>query len=71
LTNTVQLAQRYQQTVYPGWNATLTRDAWKVRPYLRFTNLSNTGYQEISGINMPPREIMGGVAIELDREGRR
>jgi hypothetical protein len=38
LTNAVQLAERYQQTVYPVWNATLTRDAWKVRPYLRLTN---------------------------------
>ncbi len=70
LTNAVQLAQRYQQTLYPVWNATLTRDAWKVRPYLRLMNASNTGYQEISGVNMPPRTIMGGVAIELDREGR-
>ena len=67
LTNSVQLAQRYQQTVYPVWNATLTRDAWKVRPYLRLMNASNTGYQEISGVNMPPRTIMGGVAIQLGR----
>ena len=67
LTNSVQLAQRYQQTVYPVWNATLTRDAWKVRPYLRLMNASNTGYQEISGVNMPPRTIMGGVAVQLGR----
>jgi outer membrane cobalamin receptor len=65
LTNAVQLAQRYQQTVYPVWNATLTHDAWKVRPYVRATNLSNTGYQEISGVNMPPRAVMGGVAVVL------
>ena len=38
LTNAVQLAERYQQTVYPVWNATLTHDTWKVRPYLRLTN---------------------------------
>jgi len=63
LTNAVQLAQRYQQTVYPVWNATLTQNTWKVRPYARATNLSNTGYQEISGVNMPPRAIMGGIAI--------
>jgi outer membrane cobalamin receptor len=63
LTNAVQLAQRYQQTVYPVWNATLTQNTWKVRPYVRATNLSNTGYQEISGVNMPPRAIMGGIAI--------
>jgi iron complex outermembrane receptor protein len=66
-TNSLQLAQRYQQTVYPVWNAELTRDSWKIRPYLRGTNLGNTGYQEITGVNMPPRGIMGGVAIQLGR----
>jgi iron complex outermembrane receptor protein len=65
LTNAVQLAQRYQETVYPVWNATLTRDTWRVRPYLRLMNASNTGYQEITGVNMPPRTIMGGIAVQL------
>lgn len=67
LTNAVQIAQRYQQTVYPVWNATLTHDAGRLRPYLRATNLSNTGYQEITGVNMPPRTIMGGFALQLGR----
>ena len=67
LTNAVQLAQRYQQSVYPVWNATLTRDTWKVRPYLRLMNASNTGYQEIGGVNMPPRTIMGGIAVQVGR----
>jgi iron complex outermembrane receptor protein len=67
LTNAVQIAQRYQQTVYPVWNASLTHDAGKVRPYLRLTNLSNTGYQEIAGVKMPPRAIVGGVALQLGR----
>ncbi len=65
LTNAVQIAQRYQQTVYQVWNATLTHDAGKLRPYLRLTNLSNTGYQEIAGVNMPPRTIMGGFAYQI------
>jgi len=67
LTNAVQVAERYQQTVYPVWNATLTHDTGKLRPYLRLTNLSNTGYQEITGVNMPPRTIMGGVALQLGK----
>jgi iron complex outermembrane receptor protein len=67
LTNAVEIAQRYQQTVYPVWSATLTHDTGKLRPYLRFTNLSNTGYQEITGVNMPPRTIVGGVALQLGR----
>jgi outer membrane cobalamin receptor len=65
ITNSVRLAERYQQTVYPVWNAMLTHDAGKFRPYLRLTNLSNTGYQEISGVNMPPRAITGGIAFRL------
>ena len=67
VTNAVQIAERYQQTVYPVWNVAIAHDAGRIRPYLRATNLSNTGYQEIAGVNMPPRIIMGGVAIELGR----
>jgi len=67
LTNVVEIAQRYRQTVYPVWNATIAHDAGKLRPYLRLTNLSNTGYQEITGVNMPPRTIMGGVAMQMGR----
>ena len=65
MTHLVQIAQRYQQTVYPVWNATLARDAGRVRPYLRLTNLSNTGYQEIGGVNMPSRAIMGGFVVQI------
>jgi outer membrane cobalamin receptor len=65
LINAVQLAQRYQQTVYPVWNASLARETGRLRPYLRLTNLSNTGYQEIAGVNMPPRGIMGGLAFQF------
>ncbi|MGO8756495.1 MAG: TonB-dependent receptor plug domain-containing protein [Terracidiphilus sp.] len=67
LTNAVEVAERYQQTAYPVWDATLTRDTSWLRPYVRFANLSNTGYQEISGVNMPPRTIVGGVAIQIGR----
>lgn len=67
LTNAVQLAQRYQQTVYPVWSATLTHNAGRLRPYLRLSNLSNTGYQEISGVNMPGRTIVGGIALQFEK----
>jgi iron complex outermembrane receptor protein len=72
ISNTVQLAQRYQQTVYPVWNAALTHDSGRIRPYLRLGNLSNTGYQEITGVAMPGRSITGGFALQLghDTSGR-
>jgi vitamin B12 transporter len=75
LTNSVAIAQPYQQagitpwnaTPYPVWNAALTRDAGKLRPYLRLANLSNTGYQEIRGVAMQSRSITGGIALWLGR----
>ena len=66
--NAVQIAQRYHQTAYPVWNAALSRQSGHVRPYLRFDNLSNTGYQEISGVAMPGRSITGGLAFFLGHE---
>jgi outer membrane cobalamin receptor len=65
ITNAVQLAQRYKQTVYPVWNVTLTHDSGRIRPYIRLSNLANTGYQEITGVNMPSRAITGGFAFQL------
>ena len=73
VTNEVSIARPYQQpgnapfnaNAYPVWNFTATRDRSKVRPYLRLTNLSNTGYQQIVGVPMPPRSIMGGFVVQL------
>ncbi len=67
VTNVIQLAQRYKQTVYPVWNLAITHDAGRIRPYVRLTNLSNTGYEEITGVRMPSRAITGGFAIQLGR----
>ncbi len=63
--NMVQLAQRYQETMYPVWNVWVTHASGRIQPYLRLSNLSNTGYQEIEGVDMPPREITGGFAIQF------
>jgi iron complex outermembrane receptor protein len=67
VSNAVQIARRFGQTAYPVWDAALTHDAGRFRPYLRFRNLSNTGYQEIAGVAMPGRSIFGGVALWLGR----
>jgi len=66
--NSVQIAQRYQRTAYPVWDLACSRRSGRLRPYLRMNNLSNTGYQEISGVAMPGRSITGGLAILLGHE---
>jgi iron complex outermembrane receptor protein len=75
VTNSVAITKPYQQAgnapwnpnPYPVWNAALTHDAGKLRPYLRLGNLSNTGYEEINGVALPGRSITGGVALWLGK----
>jgi vitamin B12 transporter len=70
--NSLQVAQRYQQTPYPVWNLALLHESavhrWN-HPgfYLRLENLSNTGYQEIVGVAMPGRSITGGITVRLSQ----
>jgi iron complex outermembrane receptor protein len=70
LRTSVQVAQRYQQEAYPVWDLAISRTPanehlkW-LSPYLRFENLSNTGYQEIQGVSMPGRTVAGGFRIRL------
>lgn len=75
LTNNVRVVKMYQQmglpswnsSAYAIWNATLNHDSGRIRPYLRLDNVSNTGYQEIRGVPMQGRSIVGGVAIWIGR----
>jgi iron complex outermembrane receptor protein len=59
----VQVAQRYQQDPYPVWDAEMARERGWLRPYVRISNISNTGYQEIAGVPMPGRAFVGGVEL--------
>ena len=70
MTHAVQIAQRYQRSAYPVWNGSLIRDRGMIRPYLRMSNISNTGYQEIEGVNMPGRTIVAGLSVWMGRSGQ-
>jgi iron complex outermembrane recepter protein len=42
--------------------------AWsrgRVRPFLQFANLTSTSYQEIAGVDMPGRSVIGGLEIVI------
>ncbi|WP_420238061.1 TonB-dependent receptor plug domain-containing protein [Telmatobacter bradus] len=67
LENSLQVTEHYQQTPYPVWGMTLGRNVQRLRPYLRLSNLSNTGYQEVSDVAMPGRSIAGGFVYTLGR----
>jgi iron complex outermembrane receptor protein len=63
----VEVTERYQQTPYPVWDAELVRERGWLHPYLRLSNISNTGYQEIAGVPMPGRAFVGGLELLLSK----
>jgi outer membrane cobalamin receptor len=64
----VNVVQKTTQTAYPLWDINLERNTGTVRPYLRLLNLSNTGYQEIIGVPMQGRTIMGGMQLNWSKQ---
>jgi outer membrane cobalamin receptor len=65
--NRVAVVERYQQNAYPVWDASIARERGWIHPYLQMTNLSNTGYEEIEGVRMQGRSIVGGLELTLPR----
>jgi outer membrane cobalamin receptor len=59
----VNVVQKTGQTAYPLWDVSVARNVGRVRPYVRLLNLSNTGYQEIMGVPMQGRTVMGGMEL--------
>jgi iron complex outermembrane receptor protein len=62
------VVQRYGQTAYPVLSLSAVHETGRWRPYLQATNLTNTGYAEISGpppVRMPGRGFTGGVEFVL------
>ncbi|MDR3765326.1 MAG: TonB-dependent receptor, partial [Acidobacteriota bacterium] len=55
--------QRYGGNPYPLVEWTVGREFRYATPYVQLTNLTDTKYQEISGVAMPGRGVMGGVEL--------
>jgi vitamin B12 transporter len=63
----LRVVNRVDRGVSPVWDASVVYDKGRVQPYLQMTNLSNTGYQEIVGVQMPGRAFVGGVQVVVGR----
>jgi iron complex outermembrane receptor protein len=57
--------QRLEQSTYALWDVYLAETRGRVHPFLQFTNLTNAVYQEIQGVPMPKRGVLGGVEIAV------
>jgi iron complex outermembrane receptor protein len=56
-----------QQGPYGLWDVSAMRQFNRVSAYVQFANLTNTSYQEIPGVAMPGRSVLGGVEFAWSR----
>jgi outer membrane cobalamin receptor len=63
----VGATQRVGQSAYPIWDLAASRSQGRVRPYVQFSNLSNTAYREIPGVVMPGRSVIAGAELVFSR----
>ena len=56
---------RLQRDPYALWDVSAGYEAGRVRPYLQLTNITSTSYQEIPGVVMPSRGVVGGLEFVL------
>ena len=63
----LRVVNRVDRGVSPVWDASAVWGSGRVRPYVQGTNLSNTGYEEIVGVRMQGRAVVGGMEVSLGR----
>jgi iron complex outermembrane receptor protein len=57
--------ERYGSGVYAVWDLYAARGRGRLRPFAQFTNLTDARYQEIPGVAMPGRAVVGGLELVL------
>lgn len=57
--------QRLGQNPYALWDVSIAESRGRIHPFLQLSNLSNTIYQEVQGVSMPKRSVIGGVEIAV------
>ena len=64
----VGVLERRNQSPYALWDIYAGLPRHKIHPFVQMTNVANTGFQEIQGVAMPGRTILGGVEFVLTKK---
>jgi outer membrane cobalamin receptor len=67
LATRVGIVQRYERDPYAVWDVSVADERGWLHPYVRVTNLTNTGYQEVLDVQMPGRQIVAGLEFVWHR----
>jgi len=62
---------RYAEGSYLLAEVAVRKSFGIVSPFMRLTNITNTGYEEIEGVRMPGRTVLAGLELHLGRENSR
>jgi iron complex outermembrane receptor protein len=54
---------RIGRDAYALWDGYIARASGKLHPFFQVTNITGTSYQEIFGIPMPGRTVVGGIEL--------
>jgi iron complex outermembrane receptor protein len=61
----VGVVDRFSSSPYAVWDASAAWAKGHVRPFLQLTNIANTYYQQIAGVPLPGRGVLGGIELSL------
>jgi iron complex outermembrane receptor protein len=61
----VGVTQRRARDAYAVWDLYGARAMGRIRPFIQFTNLADVRYEEILGVAMPGRAVLGGLELRL------
>jgi iron complex outermembrane receptor protein len=61
----IGVLNRISQSPYALWDLYAFSSRGKVHPFIQLANITSTSYQEIQGVVMPGRSIVGGVEFLL------
>jgi iron complex outermembrane receptor protein len=63
--------RRLGRPAYATWDLFFARPAGCLRPFVQFANLNDARYEEIPGVAMPGRSVVGGVEMVWPRAASR
>ena len=63
----IGVVDRLERSPYGLWDASAAWSKGPVRPFLQLTNITSTVYQEIPGVALPKRGVLGGIQFVLSR----
>jgi iron complex outermembrane recepter protein len=61
----IGVLDRQARDPYALWDVSAARSRGRVRPFLQLSNLTSTRYEEIPGVMMPGRSILGGFELVI------